>query len=124
MENDIKKELVYFINRDLYEEIESYQKIWSNNFVTTVPFDYTGYTAKMQVRRRTQSKDPNVFFTLSTDDDTIVLSEGLITLSLAKENITIQEGEYVYDIVVINSDDISQQHVYGTFFVKDSTTNI
>ena len=58
-------------------------------------FDFTGYTAKLQVRKK---EGTDVIEEFTTEDGTIILEPGLITLS--KETIEGVAGKYLFDLQI------------------------
>src|SRR5689334_13264029 len=66
----------------------------------TSPIDLTGATAVMQVR--TSYTDPTALVTLTTDDDTLVLTGKTITpLIPAALTSALLPGVYVYDVKLV-----------------------
>lgn len=81
-----------------------------------LPFDFSGYTAKMEVRK--QYGGP-VFLTFNTTDDSIELTEG--NVRLYKSVINLQPSTYAYDLK-ITADGETQTLFKGSFIVYDSIT--
>lgn len=63
------------------------------------PFDFTGYTAKMEVRKKEGSEVVEVF---DTEDGSIALAEGEILL--IKDEITGAAGDYLCDFQLVFED--------------------
>lgn len=120
-----KVNITYYLDRDLSEEIKVFEVDRSSQEVTRTPFNYTGCTAKMQVRRKTQDKDAKVFLELSTSDYSIILESGQIELTKSKNEITAltEPGKYVYDILLTFATGTVIQHLEGDFIVKSTVTD-
>lgn len=68
----------------------------------TTPYDLTGYTARMQVRRETE--ESSVLVELTTANGRIVLGgeEGTITLSLGASTTASLDDDGVYDLEIVS----------------------
>jgi hypothetical protein len=94
---------------------------WTTN--AKVPYNLTGYTAKMQVRSSANSDV--VVLELSTTNTYIVLGgvAGTITLNLPAANMSvINAGQYVYDLELVSGGGQKTTIVEGNFKVKAQVT--
>ena len=85
------------------------------------PINYSGYTARMQVRRRVDSDD--VIIELTTENGRISMnSSGQIVLSIsATDTADIQTGG-VYDLEIINSSNEVERLIQGNFTLSLEVT--
>lgn len=84
--------------------------VWADT-AKTIPFVFTGWTAIMQVKKR--SSGNAVIATFKTSDGTMVLTEGNIHLDLAKAKTGVPEELYKYDIE-FKDDDGDNRTIFGT----------
>lgn len=116
--------LKLFLDRNFKETINVYNNTLSGNIETRVPFDYTGYEAKMQIRKKKGHAD--VLLELSTSDYSIILSTGVIALNKPRADVnssSLVEGKFYYDVVLID-DNGSYQHLYGEIEVIQNITDV
>lgn len=79
-----------------------------------LPFNLTGYNILAKIRKHRESQT-SVSFNVATPDRT----NGTIELSLPRWLSTaLQSGRYVYDVVVVNSSNISSVVVQGDILVE------
>lgn len=86
-------------------------------------FNFTGYTAKMQVRKLIDST--NVEVELSTTNGRIILggTAGTIRLSITDEDTAnLAAGSYVYALNITSQDGVTTQIFNGRFDVINSVT--
>lgn len=79
-------------------------------------FDFTDYTAKMQIRK---GEGGAVIETFDSEDNSIVLTEGEVTL--AKNAISGASGNYYYDLQ-ITKDEKSRTIISGRFVIHPDYT--
>jgi hypothetical protein len=94
---------------------------WTNN--AKVPYNLTGYTARMQVREAVASQD--FLLELTTENSRIVLGGALGTIALTvASSVTAQllPGQYVYDLELVSGGGQKTTIVEGNFKVKDQVT--
>jgi phosphotransferase system HPr-like phosphotransfer protein len=80
------------------------------------PFDFTGYTALMQVRKKSGSE---VVIEFDSEDGSITLLEGEILIE--KDSIDVTSGSYVYDLQ-LTSDGKRRTIITGNFVVTADLT--
>lgn len=80
----------------------TFQKVitWKNADGTVI--NLTGYTARMQLKRKHQDVDPE--FTLTTENSRITIdgTAGKVTLNIAAGDTALLTGKYVYDLELVN----------------------
>lgn len=94
---------------------------WTNPDGT--PIDLTGYTARMQIRRRTTSQQ--LVDTLTTENGKITLggAEGTITLNLsATETAALPAAQHQYDLELVSSGGEVTRLLMGYFVVRQEMT--
>lgn len=83
-----------------------------------VPVDVSGYTGESQLRT---SYSSNVYNTMNVDVSTV--NTGLITLSMNSYNTgLLTSGRYLYDLILISTDNIISRLVEGTITVNPQVT--
>lgn len=83
-------------------------------------FDFTGYTAKMQVKRRKVETDEAVLsFTVGSG---IVLSSGQINLSKSASAMQGKSGSYFYDLKITDPSGIVTTWLFGVFELQPTIT--
>lgn len=82
----------------------------------------TNYTAQMQIRETLDSVSPSL--TLSTLNGRISLggAAGTITLTVQASDMTLDEGQYVYDLELTSSGGAVTRLVMGDFVVRGEVT--
>jgi len=65
------------------------------------PFLFEGCTAKLQIKKR--SSDSNFVKELNTEDSSILLENGRITLKFSKAKTSVSPGNYLYDLEITQS---------------------
>ena len=116
--------LTLVLDRDWRRDINVYSITKSGNIETLVAFEYTGYEAKMQVRKKADHAD--AILTLSTSDYSITLTSGLFSINLDRATInssSLTEGTYVYDTILTDSDG-SYEHISGEIEVYENITDV
>ena len=88
------------------------------------PFDFSGYTALMKVKRRRGDEDAFTVIAFDTSDGSIILDTGTITLVKDSDAFdSIRVGKYVYDIELTKTADSSVQSIIsGSFIVEQDIT--
>lgn len=123
---NVDQEPVIYLDADFTETFTVYNITYPNGVKTRTLFDYTGYTAKAQIRKKSDS--PTALLTFSTDDYSIDLTDGVITLTKAKADINASslqsDSRYVWDLVIIDSDGNEYVHIGGYIQVKNTVTEV
>lgn len=72
------------------------------NKETGNPYNLTGYTARMALKR--YFADETALFELTTENGriTITPTEGLITLNISASDTALLSGVYIYDLEIVN----------------------
>lgn len=82
------------------------------------PIDLTGYTFKMQVRKKSTSASP----VLTIDDDDFTKdANGNLTIEKSSADMNMKGGNYVYDLQATSSGVVSTW-LKGMFVVTDDVT--
>jgi hypothetical protein len=91
---------------------------------SNVPVNYTGYTAKMQVRK--DHSATNVIVEASTANGRITLNNlGVVTLAIADEvTATFPVGTAYYDILLTSPAGDAIKFMEGKFIVQPSVTRL
>jgi hypothetical protein len=81
--------------------------VWRNPDLT--PKDLTGYTARMQVRRR--HSDPDILLEFTTENGAIILGGAAGTISIVglatlTDDVSVKQG--VYDLELVNGTDVDR----------------
>jgi hypothetical protein len=88
--------------------------------VDDVPSDFTGATAKMQVRINSEE---DVVLEWNTSDNSIVITGNEVFVKeKAGIDMDIPAGKYKYDLQLTYSDGVISTIVYGLFIVKSDIT--
>lgn len=83
-------------------------------------FDFTDYSAKMQVKKRKVESYPNIFeFSIGNG---IVLTEGQINLTKTAEEMSNKSGLYFYDLKIISPEGIVTTWLFGEFELQATVT--
>lgn len=80
-----------------------------------LPWDFTGYTARMQIRRTIESATPMI--ELTTENGGIAFTDeenGQLTVFMTDEQTAALETSGVYDLEIINGGEVSKL-IKGTF---------
>jgi hypothetical protein len=89
--------------------------------VDDVAKDYTGWTARMQIRQKPQST--NALLTLSTSNGGVTLGpDGLITLLATDEQTATLTQSGVYDLVLYAPDGTATRFIEGTVTLDPGVT--
>ena len=100
---------------------ETFRKhmVWSN--ASGTPIDLTSHTARMHIRRTVS--DPEIALELTTENARIALGgvTGTIDLVIAALDTSTLEGEFVYDLELVNGADV-QRVLQGKAFVNPEVT--
>lgn len=86
----------------LIKQGSSFSKVITWNDEEGEPFDLTGYTAKMQIRKTIRDEDVSLELTTENGRISIVGAEGKITLSIAATDTEDLSGNYVYDLELVD----------------------
>ena len=88
----------------------------------TTPFDFTGWSAKAEVRKSASGNSP-VLITFDTTGGTMTLTSGLITLIAAKATTDINPNTYRWDVEFVDADGRSRTLIKSSPFtiVEDVT---
>lgn len=119
-----KLDLTLVLDRDWKREINVKNVTNSDGLQTKTAFNYVGYEAKMQIRKK--PGHPTALVTLSTADYSLTLSTGQIVILLDRATINASElieGKYYYDLVITN-DEGSFDHIAGVVYVNKNITNV
>lgn len=88
--------------------------------VSGVGVDFTGYTAKMEIRNAISN---DVAVTLTSPSSGISLnSSGVITLSMTSTQTNGLLGEYKYDLQITSTLNVIRTYTFGTITVTNDTT--
>jgi hypothetical protein len=79
------------------------------------PYDFSGYTARMQIRRDVSATTTLAVLTTQNGSITIGGEEGTVTISLTATQTAAIERSGVYDIEIIAPDQSVQKIVRGNF---------
>lgn len=89
----------------------------------TLPWDFTGYTGRMQIRRTIESA--TVMIELTTENNGIEYTDeenGEITIRMTAEQTAALETSGVYDLEIINTSDEVSKLIKGTFTLLPEVT--
>ena len=78
-------------------------------------FDFTGYTAKIEIRGSYKSSIISEF--------TVALETGLITITKADTDMDFKVGQYVYDLKITYPSSKVFRWLYGQFLMLDRSTS-
>ena len=89
---------------------------------TYLPWNLTGYTARMQVRRTIDSS--TVLISLTTENERITLSgaSGIIELDISATDTSTITSSGVYDLEIIDSNGIVSRILQGDFTLSPEVT--
>ena len=81
------------------------------------PVDFTGCTVRSQIR-----KTLNGLLAVEFDID-VIPTEGVINLTLsAEQTLRLNPGKYIWDLKIVDADDITKYDIYGDVFVSGRAT--
>ena len=86
------------------------------------PYDLTGYTARMQIRRTIES--PTAMISLTTENNGISIDEedGAVTVTMNHNQTAALDSSGVYDIELINNSGIVSRMIQGNFTLSLEVT--
>ena len=84
-------------------------------------FNFSGYTAKMQVRKRRVESDPAIL-TFETGGAGITLTTGQMSIEKAAANMAGISGDYFYDLKITDSGSRIATWLYGKFKIFPTVT--
>ncbi len=84
-------------------------------------FDFTGYTSKLQVRKRRVETDPTIL-TFQTSGGGITLTSGHIKIEKTAAQMVGLSGDYFYDLKVTDSAGLVTTWLYGKFKIFPTVT--
>lgn len=89
---------------------------------TYLLWDFTGYTARMQVRRTVDSS--TILISLTTENSRITLGgvTGMVELFITSDDTSAITSSGVYDLEIIASDGIVSRLIQGDFTVVPEVT--
>jgi hypothetical protein len=85
----------------------------------------SGYSARMQVRPTIDDSGQTATLSLTTDNGRILLggTAGTVTLTVSAGDMTVPEGQYVYDLEMLSSGGVTVTRLLqGTFVVSGEVT--
>lgn len=86
------------------------------------PYDLTGHTARMQVRRTIDSSTPMITLTTENGGITLMGEEGKIIISMTDEQTAALTSSGVYDLEIIDGGGAVSRVVQGTFTLSLEVT--
>lgn len=81
-----------------------------------VAWDFTGYTAKLMVRKSSSSTD--ALITAETGSGIVLTSAGHISITVSAANMVVPTGRWVYDLEVTSSGGEKTTLLSGRFIVE------
>lgn len=86
------------------------------------PYDLSGFTARMQVRRTIEST--SVMISLTTENNGVFIddTEGRISIFISPEQTAALTSSGVYDLEIISNDEVVSRVVQGAFTLSKEVT--
>lgn len=115
-----KLDIYQYGNDDFSEPFEFYTQASRN--APLVETDLTGYTARMQIKRRGSN---TALISLSTGSGIVATNDYTFTVTISKDDLAgnLEPGTYVYDFELTSAGDITRTLVAGKFVYQPDITN-
>lgn len=88
--------------------------------IDEVPWDFTGWTAKFQVR--TAANSPTVLLDLSTGSGITMTSSGAVSINASSADMSFSTGRFVYDFELTSPSGDVETLLAGAFILEDEVT--
>lgn len=89
---------------------------------TYLPWNFTGYTARMQVRRTLQSTTPMISLTTENGRITLGGATGVIELLISAADTAEITSSGVYDLEIVSSSGVVSRVIQGNFTLSEEVT--
>lgn len=88
--------------------------------ISSVPVNFTGYTAKMEIRNAISN---GVALTLEVGSGITLSTVGVITIVMTAVQTSELTGDYNYDLQITDTSAKKRTYTYGTICVSSDTTD-
>ena len=111
--------MAVFVSNIVIEQGFDFSAVFElENTETAGPLDMNGFTLSSKLKKTHSSSSSTIFTSLITN-----ASNGLISISLSNEQTkNLKPGRYVYDIKVVDDNNIEKKVVEGSALVRPGVT--